>query len=299
VFIIADATGRLLTPNSVYQRLQPWPRPPSPPLEASQGDFGRFTAVVGPDRMAMLLGEVTRLRVAREVLAAQSSTVLAQRAEGAARALQHVLSLEARTELVERRDALEASVRALQAERDSLRAGLDRRQQRASEHKPWPVAAAEPVDGASPAPLLLRARRLVLAHQVLAVLPPLPELELGDADLGAVAHLVQLLAVCFNVPLRFAPLFFANRSLIVDPVLVKEGLRFPELQSEASKAGGFAVFPLFHSPRLEGGLRLLQVLVQQLGRGVQRALGLPQQEFDDSGRTLQDQLRALKFMLRV
>jgi len=301
VFFVAG--GRLYAPRALYQKLvgQPWLRnaAAAAPLQAddsSESEFARLVAVAGNERVASMLDALARARRARAAVEALPwAEALAKCAAAAEAQLADKRAWTAHHALVERRDALAQSVAALAAqasasesalERKTLeaRAGAERlaaREARESVEHAQSLARASKQEAASRR--ALQARRLVLAYDVARVLP-LARTD-ADDDAGRAAHVVGLLALVFDVPLRFAPVFLANKSVVVDPVHLAESRPFRELLA-LSAADSPACYPL-HAveprARLDAGHALLRVDAKQLARRVEGELGLAVAAEDDDG----------------
>lgn len=300
VFFVAG--GRLYAPRALYQKLvgQPWVRNAvAPPLQAddsSESEFARLVAIVGNERVASMLDALARARRARaavqslpwaDALAQRAAAVEAQLADKRAWTVHHAL--------VERRDALAQSVAALAAQASESERALERKTLEARSRAEGlavraareRVAHAESQARASKQEAAsrraLQARRLVLAYDVARVLP-LARTD-ADEDAGRAAHVVGLLALIFGVPLRFAPVYLANKSVVVDPVHLAESRPFRELLA-LSAADSPACYPL-HAveprARLDVGHALLNVGAKQLARSVEGQLGLAVADEDDGG----------------
>jgi hypothetical protein len=323
VFFVAEPSGRLLAPRAVAAQLagQTWVKPSA--LEMwSEGEtgFARLVGLVGNQRMAQLMDAAARARAAREAMELlPAESVLRDVASGAQRAVQASVAFERHLELVEKKGALALAVDQLRAHCEQLQARVDERIARMRSESEAGVRAlaaqaqkrAQDIESAKQAlrrsELLLRARRLVLASSVMRINPlaqAQASQEIRDDERGRLAHVAGLLGYVFDVPMRFVPLAFSNKSVIVDPCLVSVDVRRFRDFLELSAGVGLGCFPLYAAGleraakrRFDVGLDHLDLILRQLVRGIEWRFRLVAREFDAGAEVFPQQRQQQQLLL--
>jgi hypothetical protein len=281
-------------------------------------DFSRLVSLVGGENMSKLLDYASRIRQAREqVLHCERLTL--ESLKDKVRLVQQIRVkeklnqeknrlLKEKQQLIVQNTALRLKIDAM---KKSLENGIGRLKRRAEleaedSSRVSLYLANENEHLRSSLTIMKRctnAKRLLLTHHLLCIYPiqlnplsinqfplqfnydestgDLPE-EAADG-LGLLAHLIQCLATFYGITLRYVPVFFGSKSILLDPILASPTDLFAQrraIQQVMAASISPHIFPLFipsraSKPKFLVAIKLLYVDLMQLIDGMRRVLNLP------------------------